>query len=674
MQLLVYLAEQAGNVVTRDQILEAVWEETFVTDEVLTSAIRKLRKAFGDEGVDPQFIQTIPKKGYCLIAPVSFAERDRERSKPHKWVVVLVALLVAATLYFFWDQLGTDRSRPPSVLRLSNPVQVTSAGGVEDYPAWSPDGRTLAYAATPSARPSGGNWDIWVVRVSSGQPVNRTADHTGVDRFPVWSPDGAQIAFWSSREGGGYFLMSALGGAPRKLLSSGRLVEGARPQWSGDGKRLAGIVTDTDGNFVEIVPLETRESQRLRLPGKYESRYDLAWSPDGRYFAYVDAGGYLSDRHPLLILRIEDREVFPVTAGQSRVWSPGWSVDGRSLYFVTNRGGSMDLWRQSIGEGGVPDGQPEPWTAGMVIRSAGLSPDGSRLAYSKGRPVSNVWRVPIPEERPATWEDAERLTFDQAFIANLDVSPDGGRLVLDSDRSGTWDLWVLSVDGGKMTPLTMDPGTELSSKWSPNGQSVAFHSARAGSPNRDIRVIPVGGGPTREVAPHPAQEVHPAWSPDGRDLAFVSFRSGSPDIWKVSLEGGEPQQLTQHAANDNQPAWSPDGKVLAFVSYRDGARRLWQIPAAGGQAEPLTEGPAGYPIWSRDGRRVYFPGVGERAGNLWMVSVEDGTERPMTDFQGKPGTVLSYCPATDGRYLYFAWEESLGDIWVIDVAERAAVR
>ncbi|MFQ5789001.1 MAG: TolB family protein [Acidobacteriota bacterium] len=186
--------------------------------------------------------------------------------------------------------------------------------------------------------------------------------------------------------------MSALGGSARKVIpeARSRSVE-SPPQWSGDGDELAGVVVDSTGVSVEIVSMSTRESRRLSLSGYRPARMDLSWSPDERFFAVVDvAYGLVSDVGQLWVLRLSDGEAFQVTDGLTKVWSPSWSSDGRSLYFVSNRGGGMDLWEQPLGPDGKPEGNPRAVTVGVGMRHAAFSPDGTQLAYSRGRVVANV--------------------------------------------------------------------------------------------------------------------------------------------------------------------------------------------------------------------------------------------------------------------------------------------
>lgn len=227
---------------------------------------------------------------------------------------------------------------------------------------------------------------------------------------------------------------------------------------------------------------------------------------------------------------------------------------------------------------------------------------------------------------------------------------------------------MLPANGGEMQQLTTEPTPDWSPRWSPDGQTIAFYSYRSGS--RDIWVIPAGGGSAQRVTEHDALDLMPVWSPDGRELLFASLRSGNMDIWSMSLESGDTKQITTHPAADTDLALSPDGEHLVFTSDRSGSIRLWWKPLNGGDPMPLAGNFAHASRWSRDGKKVYYPVLEATGGNLWAVSVEDGSERPITNFSGKPGNLGAHGLATDGNYLYFTWEEDLGDIWVMDVENQ----
>lgn len=210
--------------------------------------------------------------------------------QPFPWKIALVVIAGVGALGIVWMTVMPSRVAP--LPRLLNPVQLTAAAGVEDFPTWSPDGETLAYHSQQS-----GNLDIWVQQVGGGPPVNRTSDHTGIDRYPSWSPDGKNIAFESDRDGGGYFVMSALGGPARKVTSASfeptDVIASGPPQWLGGGDELASVNADEKGVYFEIVSVSTREVRRLALPPDAfistvaGTVFDVAWSPGESRFTYV---------------------------------------------------------------------------------------------------------------------------------------------------------------------------------------------------------------------------------------------------------------------------------------------------------------------------------------------------------------------------------------------------
>ncbi len=571
----------------------------------------------------------------------------RPRRGPRSfWFVA--GLLAAGALGFILRGL-VDRDSRASLPRFARPRQITAGVGVEAYPTWSPDGSRVAYAALAG----GDNWDIWVRQLSSGPSVNLT-DHEGADLHPSWSPDGAQIAFSSSRDGGGCFVMPALGGPPRKVTSFSGPAERGHPAWSGNGNDLACLGGD---DFLRITSLDSGEFRDLALPDFPGRAYDVSWSQDGRFFAIVEAPSYNAPATRLWLLRVEDGESVALSDGSKALWGPRFHSDG-DLYYVTNTGGALDLWRQKLGEDGNPDGLPEEVTVALgLFGPAVFSPDGSKLAYAKGRLVANVWRAKIRTDRAATWEDAVPLTSEQAYVDSLDVCRSGRLLAFSSDRAGSLDLWVTSTDGGELRQLTAHASSDWGPTWSPDCKEIAFHSDRGG--NRDIWVVPLEPGPARQLTRRSENELDPRWSPDGTTILFSSGPQPG-QTWAISAEGGEPAPL--FVDGDRPDDWSPDGRWVLYRSTTDGRR--WRRTIDGRETEALGF-ESRVARWAPDGRHIYY--LSHSEDSIWTHALDDSSNRRVTDFTGRPGKIGPYALATDGTFVYFVWRLDESDISVVDV-------
>jgi Tol biopolymer transport system component len=540
---------------------------------------------------------------------------------------------------------------------------VAATVDVEASPSWSPDGRMIAYDLR-----RGTTGDIWVTQLGGGPPVNRTADFPGPDLFPRWSPDGLQIAFSSLRDGGGVFLMSALAGGARKVGPFFTLTA-APPVWSPDSTELGYAVAEGNTIFLERLNLRDNKTSRIPLPGREgDARIDLAWSHDGRFIAYVDGRNYTAQVARIWILRLADGKAVPISNGLTNDWSPAWSRDSRSLYFASNRGGAMDIWHQRIDDDGQPAGDAEQLTQGLEVASLAVNREGTRIAYSKGRWLANVWRVPIQPDRPATFADARQLTFDQAHVEYLDVSRDGKQLAFSSDRSGNPDIWILPTSGGAdPQPFARDPTPDWNPAWSFDDKHIAFYAYRSG--NREVWIQPVAGGPATQLTSGSSESVFPRWSPDGKEIVYNSRMGGATDIWiRPASAAGNPRQIKLGPEAAGYPDWSPDGNWIAFQS-RGG---IWRVPVTGGEPTAVARPPSSRPHWSSDGQWIYFYrlNLGTGVVDVWRVSADGRKEQRLTNFEGRKGRVEGNAIDVDDNYIYIAWRDDIGDIWVMDIGAR----
>ena len=512
--------------------------------------------------------------------------------------LVFIALLIVVGYFLF-------RSGPKLVdIKIGRTQQITHAPGLEIDSAISPDGKMIAYAAGPE-----GQMHLYIRQIAGGRTIALTESFPGNHRWPQWSPDGTSIAFQS---GGVIYVIPALGGIPKRLVEPSLEESNPTPSWSPNGKQIAYV----QGRNIYVYSVD--ESKPRKICEAYDP-HSLSWSPDGSKIAYVSGNSsflfgrpYIGNIAPCSIWIISVEKGTPVQLTDNRYLnvSPIWTPDGRNILFVTNQGGSRDVYQLPLKESAVPAGSPVRRTTGLNAFTISLSADGKKLAYSIFTYSSNIWSIKIPEEKAISISEAIPVTTGNQAIEGIGVSPDGKWLAFDSNRSGNQDIYKMPVGGGELERLTTHPSDDFLPSWSPDGKEIVFYSFREG--NRDIHLMTAEGGTIRQLTDDSAQERYPDWSPDGKHIVFRSNKTGCGELFVISrvkedTGWGVPKQLTFDGGVS--PRWSPDGSLIAYTSDAG----LLVIPPEGGEPrilvsshDPATIPVPRFPEWSADGRVVYY--------------------------------------------------------------------
>jgi Tol biopolymer transport system component/DNA-binding winged helix-turn-helix (wHTH) protein len=710
-ETLVLLVSNSGRLLTKDELMSAIWAEAAVEENNLDKAISVLRKALGESSTETKLIETVRGHGYRfngivteivldqnngtsrVIAteqtdaagrslPPSVGRRD-ERSAGRFWtgrhalgLSTMLLLAVFATLRF-WP----SKERPPDSPHGIKATRLTNGGYIHDA-VLSPDGNNFAYTEQDGATAS-----LCLRQVAGGQPVMLVPEIAQAILGLTFAPDGNAIYFVTADQSdpqGALYRVASLGGPVTKLLT--RIASPVA--FAPDGKRLAFVRLEgppeekSEGNSLVLADITGGNERTVQTRSALE-RFGTdgpSWSPDGKEIACQLKSGLTKtsdDVWRLIAVDIQSGAQRMLTTQQ---WDGCgrivWLRDAHGIVLVgTKQGESGTTARDSVWFVSQPDGAIRRVTSDLsrhYYGSVSVTDDGQTLLVIPFNRTSQIWSVEARGDAEETRYDAQsavQLTTGTGDGRSGIVSLADGHIVYVARTGDHVDLWRMSHDGSQQRQLTTDPPflEEVSAPL--DGRYFVFASNRAGYSH--LFRVDGDGTNLRQLTSGESREIDSDCSPDGRWVVYASQSSLAGKIaefklWKTPAEGGAPFSLTDHEAHT--PHFSPDGQWVSYI-YREGSgQRVAVISADGGapiktfDAPSASESTIGYD-WTADGRALVYIVKRKTFDNLWRQPLSGGTPHSLTDFTS--GEIYNYAFARNGDRLFLARGYSIRDATLI---------
>jgi Tol biopolymer transport system component len=585
--------------------------------------------------------------------------KSQSRSKL-KFVLLLAAAVVALTIgVAIWLQ-ATERfwRNPIDKARFQT---LTDFDGVEQAAAVSRDGQFVAFLSD-----RGGQMDVWVTQVGSGQFHNLTQGSAPELVNPSvrtlgFSPDGSLVTFWVRRHNGvsggdiGIWAVPTLGGQPAPYL------EGvAEFDWSRDGSRLA-YHTPGPGDPLFVSHGDVRPGKPIFVaPSGLHSHFPL-WSPDMAFLYFVQ--GSLPDKLDIWRIRPTGGTTERITSHNTRVTHPVL-VDRRTLLYLASDPDGSGPWLYSID---VARRIPHRLTSGLDrYTSLASSADGRRLVVTRASSKRTLWRLPIGDS-PAGLSAANRISLSTSTGFSPRLGPD--YLVYASATPTNQSIWKLA--NGTASELWRGSEAQVvgGPAISPDGRKIAFSVRQPGQTM--LYVMQADGTNARIVIGSLDLQGDPAWTPDGQFITSSANDHGVPHLFRVPLDGGAPALFFPQYAVD--PAWAPDGRLVVYSGPDIGT--TFSVKAVTAELAPhplpaltLTRG-ARHLVFLSGGTELAFLKGQIQHKNLWLINLKTGAERQLTNL-APDFDIGNFDISPDGREAILERVQERSDLVLIDLPRR----
>jgi eukaryotic-like serine/threonine-protein kinase len=575
--------------------------------------------------------------------------------------VVVVGILSSALVTL----LILRRERSLSTAPLET-TPFTTYIGTESAPAFSPDGARVAFMWDQGFGPN-----LYIKLVGGEDPLPVTTTPGAFS--PSWSPDGRRLAFLRHASSTGDWdvcVIPALGGNERHIATTSS--SGAGIAWAADGHHVIVVDQRSPGAPDTLFLLSTETGDKRQLTDVGSASNDGMWSraaygdmnpvlsADGRSIAFIRRSANAMVRD-IYVTGVDGGGTKPLTQKGWMITGLDWTADSKAIIFAASVEGRYRLWRIS-----ASGGEPSALAGAEGAQDVSIAHAGGHLAYTQVSSDLNIWRT----EGPAADHRSPPVrliasTRDDRFPA---YSPDGRRLLFQSDRSGRYALWICDADGAHCSELTkIGARTTGPAQWSPDSKWIAFTHASEPPGDPGIDLVQADSGLVRTLIDGKRlRSSNPSWSPDCRWVYFNAISADAPaqlPIWRVSASGGTPMPVG--SLKGRRPRFGVDGR---FLHYMKGASngRIWRVDLVTGHESLVPDvAPAGgWTLWRQ--MLVYAAVDSGKRSYIAQRDLETGKASELTSlgdirFDGENLTV-----SPDGRWILYGCAETTADIVLVE--------
>lgn len=667
-ELLKLLVSSSGKIVSKEEIFETVWKDTFVENGVLTQNIYTLRNALGKDENDKHIIENIARRGYRISIPITDLSDEidsNEKSNTHKnatkvsnktnsykYVFAIIFAVVLFSLFgFLYYKFNTQESDKNTKFEQLEFQRLTDKGDV-NFLHISPDGNWLAYSNSDG---------IFLKDINANSEVKLNVLNFKDIGFVQFSNDGNSLYFRSpeaSYISGNVYQTSRLGGNSKLI---------AENVWSGfspspDGKYMAFVrVKPKENEHILIIKdLENgkeKEISKKTQPLMFYPRNFPAWSSDSKKIVSVV---FTRTEHfaELIVNDIETgKEEKIETQKFQNVEQVVWSADGKSFIASANAGKNFQLWKISY-----PGGKATRITNDLSeYLGISITADGKKLLARQRKYFSNIWNGNIdkPDSFQSLTEGSSRNEGLKGFIW---IGKDKIVYSANYKKLRDWNLWSIDLSNNSRQQITSDDGVQNEYPTvSPDGKWI-FYSSNRGE-LADIYRIGIDGEKPKQVTfDKDESELFPQISPDSNWLYFIKKGKNTSAVWRKSLVSEKEEKITKE--NELSPAnflsISPDGKYLAFQNITQetnnqkakGFFKVCIISTDNPFEKRFFEIKSSRPIasFSNDGKALEYTKNDKDGSTIWRQEINENTE-PKPILKEKNVRIFYFSHSEDGQNL-----------------------